>query len=125
MKLIMKKIFVFVSIGFFMFSCSKPAGTDNGGSGNGGGGTNCSGPAKSFAADVMPVIQSSCATSQGCHGVGSVTGPGPLLIYSQVFNARSLIREEVASGHMPPNGGLSATQKNAIICWIDGGAPNN
>jgi hypothetical protein len=117
----------------YLFSCSKPDGTDNGGSGNGGsgggttsgGGITCSGSAKSFTTDVNPVIQGSCATSQGCHGVGSTTGPGPLLTFSQVFNARASIRSTVSSGHMPPNGVLSSTQKNAIICWIDAGAPNN
>ena len=122
----MKKIFVLVTTCFFLFSCSKPGGgTDNGGSGNGGSGGNCSGPAKSFATDVIPVIQGSCATSQGCHGAGSITGPGPLLTYSQIFDARSSIRSAVLSGRMPPNGSLSVTQKSAIICWIDGGALNN
>ena len=84
-----------------------------------------SGPAKSFAVDVDPIIQSSCAASSGCHGSGSSAGPGPLLTYTQVFNARSTIRSEVSSGSMPLNGGLSVTQKNSIIFWIDSGAPNN
>jgi len=48
-----------------------------------------------------------------------------LLTYTQVFNARSSIRSAVSSGSMPPNGGLSVTQKNSIIFWIDSGAPNN
>jgi len=26
---------------------------------------------------------------------------------------------------MPLNATLTATQKNAILCWIDNGAPNN
>ena len=125
MEFFMKRIFAFVSACLFLFSCSKPGGTNNGGSGSGGSSTNCSGPAKSFATDVIPVIQGSCATSQGCHAAGSITGPGPLLTYSQIFSARSLIRSEVSSGHMPPNGSLSVTQKSAIICWIEAGAPNN
>jgi hypothetical protein len=87
--------------------------------------TNCPGPAKSFSLDVNPIIQSSCATSSGCHGSGSATGPGPLLTYSQIFNARFTIRAEVSAGHMPPNGGLQAAQKAVIMCWIDNGAPNN
>lgn len=120
----MKKIISVVAVCFFLFSCSKSGGTNNGGSGNGGSGsgTTCSGPAKSFATDVNPVIQASCA---GCHGAGSIAGPGPLLTYAQVFNARAAIRSAVSSGRMPPNGGLSVTQKNAILCWIDNGAPNN
>lgn len=85
----------------------------------------CSGPAKSFATDVSPVIQASCATNSGCHATGSNNGPGPLLNYSQVFSARSDIRSSVASGHMPMNGTLTATERNAILCWIDNGATNN
>ena len=85
----------------------------------------CNGPAKSFTNDVNPVIQASCATNSGCHAAGSNNGPGPLLNYSQVFNARSDIRSSVASGHMPMNGSLTATEKNAILCWIENGAANN
>jgi hypothetical protein len=85
----------------------------------------CSGPAKSFVTDVNPVFQTSCAINSGCHATGSGNGPGPLLSYSQIFNARSGIRPAVASGHMPQNSTLTATQKNAILCWIDNGAPNN
>jgi hypothetical protein len=84
----------------------------------------CSGPAKSFATDVASVIQASCANGSGCHGAGSKKGPGPLLNYSQVFNARSEIRSAVASGDMPRNGTLTVSEKNAILCWIDNGAPN-
>jgi len=85
----------------------------------------CSGSAKSFANDVSPVFQTSCAINSGCHATGSGNGPGPLLTYLQIFNARADIRSAVASGHMPLNSTLTATQKNAILCWIDNGAPNN
>lgn len=85
----------------------------------------CSGPAKSFATEVNPVIQASCAINSGCHALGSNNGPGSLLNYSQVFNARSDIRSSVASGHMPLNGTLTPTERNAILCWIDNGAINN
>ena len=127
----MKKIISIAVVCFFLFSCSKSGSTaseGSGGSGSGGGsggGTACSGPAKSFTTDVNPVIQRSCATNSDCHGAGSNNGPGPLLAFSQVFNARSSIRSEVSSGRMPLNGTLSATDKNAIICWIDNGALNN
>lgn len=89
------------------------------------GSVDCSGPAKSFATDVSPIIQASCATDSDCHGIGSNSGPGPLLNYSQVFNVRSDFRSSVASGHMPLNGTLRATERNAILCWIDNGATNN
>jgi len=85
----------------------------------------CSGPARSFITDVSPVFQTSCAINSGCHATGSSNGPGPLLDYSQIFNARGDIRSAVASRHMPLNATLPATQINAILCWIDSGAPNN
>ena len=85
----------------------------------------CSGEAKSFATDVRPVIQSSCTSSSGCHASGSTNGPGPLVTYQQVFNARLAIRAAVANGSMPQNSSLSAAQKNSIICWIDNGAISN
>ena len=85
----------------------------------------CRGPAKSFATDVSPVIQSTCATNSGCHGTGSSNGSGALLNFTQVFNARVDIRSAVGSGHMPPNGTLSLSERSAFICWIDNGALNN
>jgi hypothetical protein len=79
---------------------------------------------KNFANDINPIIQSTC-NQQGCHDVASINGPGPLTNYNQVFNARIVIRAAIESGLMPQNSTLSKTQRNAIICWIDGGAPNN
>ena len=81
--------------------------------------------AKSFAADVTPVVQSSCSFDSDCHGSGSTSGPGELLNYSQIFSAKSTIRSEVASGGMPKDKNLTSAEKNAILRWIDSGAPNN
>ena len=116
-----KMVSMLVIVVFLLVACTKrhedTLGTVSPGNGNG--------PATSFAVDVDPIVQSSCAASSGCHGSGSSAGPGPLLTYTQVFNARSSIRSAVSSGSMPLNGGLSGTQKNSIIFWIDSGAPNN
>ena len=116
-----KMVSMLVVLVFLLVACTKrhedTLGTVSPGNG--------SGPATSFAVDVDPIVQSSCAASSGCHGSGSSAGPGPLLTYTQVFNARSSIRSAVSSGSMPLNGGLSGTQKNSIIFWIDSGAPNN
>jgi hypothetical protein len=126
----MKKSFL-VSLAAFLLivSCSK-SGDDNGGGGTGGGGggggtVNCTGVASAFAANVNPIIQSSCATDATCHGAGSVNGPGPLLTYTQIFNARLTVKTAVANGTMPKTGTLTTAQKNSIICWVDAGAPNN
>ena len=113
---------------FIIASCSK--GGDDGGGGNGGGGgggggsVNCTGVASAFAANVNPVIQSACATP-ACHDAGSANGPGPLLTYTQIFNARFAIKTAVANGTMPKTGTITTAQKNSIICWVDAGGPNN
>ena len=84
----------------------------------------CSGAAKTFSGDVSSIISSSCATS-GCHAAGSGNGPGALTNYSEIFNSRSSIRRQVGNGSMPQNSSLTNSQKDAIMCWIDSGAPNN
>lgn len=123
----MKKILLLLIVGVGLFvSCSKTSPTP--GTGPGTGTTfvpDCSGVAKTYSGDVSPIISSSCATNSGCHGSGSTNGPGPLLSYSQVFNAKALIRNAVATGIMPKTGSLDAGQKTNILCWIDQGAPNN
>ena len=96
------------------------------GKGGGGGTTvNCTGVANAFAANVNPIIQSTCATDATCHGTGSINGPGPLLTYAQISGAASLIKPAVANGTMPKTGTLTTAQKNSIICWINSGSPNN
>jgi hypothetical protein len=88
----------------------------------GGNSIDCSGPAKTFALDVKPLLNAACG---GCHGNGSNNGPGALTSYTEVSNAKASIRTAVVSGRMPQNSTLTAAQKNAIICWIDSGAPDN
>lgn len=101
---------------FTIISCSK-GGTDNPG-------PDCSGPAKTFSGDVNPIVQTYC-NQAGCHQPGSTNGPGSLTNYNEVFGARSIIRVQIEAGLMPQNATLSAAQRNAILCWIDSGAPNN
>lgn len=113
---LLKRFSIIVAVFVFLYACKKNHTEEP---------ADCSGPAKSFAADVSPVIQASCANSAGCHEAGSNNGPGPLLNYNQVFNDRSEIRSVVASRHMPLNGTLAASELNAIVCWVDSGAPNN
>lgn len=74
----------------------------------------CNGTVKSYKTDVAPIVRSACA---GCHDNFST--------YSQLFADRNSVRSKIVSGQMPPGGNLSSTQKDAIACWIDNGAPNN
>ena len=112
-----KRVLIVASIVGFLWACTKT--TDSAST------LDCSGPVKSFAADVKPIMDVTCAFDSDCHGSGSTSGPGSLLNYSQIFGARSSIRSAVLSGIMPKGGSLTASQKNAIICWIDDGSPNN
>ena len=121
----MNKIFSLLAViacAFLLGDCSK--GTTN----NNSGGTltvDCSTVTnKAFAADVNPIVQSVCNTA-GCHAAGSTNGVGPLTNYTQVFNARNSIRSAISLGSMPQGTSLSTAQRSSIICWIDGGAPNN
>jgi hypothetical protein len=116
------KIIIAGVVAFAAFcACSK---SDDTGGGGGNFTPDCSVP-KTFSADASSVFQTSCATNSSCHGSGSGNGPGELSTYTQIFNARSAIRSAVASGRMPKTGSLSSAQKNAVLCWIDSGAPNN
>jgi hypothetical protein len=73
---------------------------------------NCSGT-KSFKNDVLPILNSSC---NSCHSYST---------YQSVTSVASTIRSDVANGSMPQNSALSNSQKDAILCWIDNGMPNN
>ncbi|HEX7904562.1 MAG TPA: hypothetical protein VF487_11835 [Chitinophagaceae bacterium] len=95
-------------------SCSKSSDGSN----------SCDGVAKTWSANVSVIIQTFC-NQAGCHNAGSMQGPGPLTNYAEVFPNRASIREAVKLGVMPQNTTLTAAQKNAVICWIDSGAPNN
>lgn len=119
----MKRSFWALSSLLFVFlACSKSDDDDGGGGGNNT--VDCSTVAKSFASDVSPIFAGTCA-APACHAAGSINGPGALTNYTAIFANRVAIRAAVASGIMPKNSTLSTNQKNAILCWIDGGAANN
>lgn len=121
-KVLIITLFTLVTIAI-SFSCKKDS--SNVGTSVGGTTVDCSTvPNKAFAADVNPIIQSRCNIS-GCHASGSTNGPGALTNYAQIAGASSAIRTAIISGSMPKNSSLSSLQKNAIICWIDSGSPNN
>ena len=122
----MKRNFILSVLAIMLITVSCSKSSDGGGGSGGGGSTTCSGVTNNkFAADVNPIIQSTCATNSGCHGTGSSNGPGELLTYNQIFNARVNIRTSVSNGTMPKTGSLTAAQKNSIICWVEAGGQNN
>ena len=79
-----------------------------------------------FAADIRPIIINRCSSSPFCHPAGSVNSGGPFTNYTQIFNKRAEIKIAVSTGSMPPAPAtLPDDEKKKILCWIDGGAPNN
>ncbi|MGZ8553330.1 MAG: hypothetical protein ACXWV8_07990 [Chitinophagaceae bacterium] len=113
----MKKSTLLIRIlSFLLLSCSKSKPEKDSPA--------CNEIAKTFTTNVNPIIQTYC-NQPSCHTSGSVNGPGPLTNYTQVFNARSVIRNAIQSGLMPQNATLTTAQRNTIICWIDNGAPDN
>lgn len=114
-SLLLAIIFISLTIG-----CSKKGNTTTPPVQN-----SCDGIDSRFSAKVSPIIQSSCATSSGCHGNGSTNGPGALTSFAQISNAAAAIRNAVISGEMPKNGTLSTVQKNIIACWVNSGTPDN
>jgi hypothetical protein len=124
----MKKTILFTSLFIFLVvlftACSKSDSTPGGG---GGGGItfSCAGISPKFAADVQPIVTSLCATSSNCHASGSNNSGGVFSNYAEVNAKKSTIRSQILSGAMPKNGTISQAQINAVICWIDSGAPNN
>jgi len=115
--LLVVKVFITILLAALLFSCKKSAANSMV--------IDCGSNQKSFATDIKPIVQTSCSMDSDCHGSGSTSGPGELLNYSQIFNARNAIHLAVASGIMPKDATLSATDKNAILCWIENGAANN
>lgn len=85
----------------------------------------CSEHPHAFTADIKPIIDVSCAVV-GCHVSGSANGD---------FTTYAGIRASVEGGNfedavlydqdMPPSGPLPKSQRQAIKCWLEEGAPNN
>jgi hypothetical protein len=84
-----------------------------------------------YSKDVAPVIYKNCAS---CHRPGDIA-PMSLLNYAQTRPWAKAIREQVATGQMPPwhatqahgtfenDRRLSDKEKDTLLRWVDGGAP--
>ncbi len=117
MKNVLSVIILLTGFVGVIVSCSKDG--DDGNNND-----TCANVAKTWSSDVSPIIQTFC-NQAACHDAASTNGPGPLTNYTQVFAARTAIRDQVAAGLMPQNATLTAAQKQTIICWVNSGAPNN
>lgn len=121
MKKLTLAILLVIGCIIFNISCSKKSSTDTGG----GGGTPCTGVAAKFAADVQPILTTVCSINSNCHASGSTNSGGPFTNHAQVAAKAATIKTVISNGTMPQGGSLSQAQKNAFICWVDSGAPNN
>jgi mono/diheme cytochrome c family protein len=84
-----------------------------------------------YSKDVAPIIYKNCAS---CHRPGDIA-PMSLLNYAQTRPWAKAIREQVATGQMPPwhatqahgtfenDRRLSDKEKDTLLRWVDGGAP--
>jgi len=88
----------------------------------------CDGVTSTFAANVKPLIDASCAIS-GCHVSGG-NGSGNFEEFDGIKNrANNIITRVITIGDMPPSNSagpsLDTDQRNLIRCWIEDGAQNN
>jgi len=78
-------------------------------------------PAISYSGKVKAIFVTNCAAS-GCHDGNNLAS---LAEYNTARDAAQQIKSAVSRGLMPLYASLSATDKAAIICWIDSGTKNN
>lgn len=119
-------IYIVLFLAFVVAACSKNSSNS---SGAGGGGSvaapSCTSVAASFSANVLPLIQTKCATNSGCHATGAVNSGGVLTTHAQISAKASAIKSSVNNGTMPKTGSLTSAEKAIISCWVDAGGLNN
>jgi uncharacterized membrane protein len=82
-----------------------------------------SGAIPSYKTDVLPILQQACI---GCHSPAGTAGYDETS-YTDVYNQRAPILDQVHSCIMPPLNGtqLTAAQRIALTTWLYCGAPDN
>ena len=86
----------------------------------------CSKVSATYSGSIKPLVTSQCATSNGCHGVGS--SRGDYTTYSGLKAAAdngSLENKTINDKSMPPSGALSLDDRKKIKCWLNNSSPNN
>lgn len=82
----------------------------------------------SFASDVAPLIERSCAA---CHSAGSPSEGVTLCdssgkaVYADLRAQASRVAASVSSGQMPRGGSLTGVERGLIQGWVDQGAKDN
>lgn len=124
MKLVIKSVSVLILSSVVFFSCSKDKVDIDALGGN----SNCL-DTVSYASQIEPILNQSCATS-GCHAGGAGTNGYDLTNHSSVSaNANiilSVIRHDGGVTAMPYGGAqLADSVGQNIECWISQGKLNN
>ncbi len=119
---------VLAPLGLLLFlttACGGP------GSGNDSDGAPSSSDIPSYYGTAKAILETHCV---GCHTEGDI-GPFPLDSYEAASEARAAVAAAVANGSMPPwppnpdcssysnDRSLPAADKEALITWAEGGAP--
>jgi hypothetical protein len=82
----------------------------------------------SFADDVNPIINTSCAIP-GCHN-GDNGADKNWTVFSNFQSNKDDVKDRITRppgtpGHMPAAGSITAEQIQTIVCWVDQGGQNN
>jgi len=107
---------VLLILGFaFLSGCGSDGGTkakDQNTNGN---------SAPTYTQDVRPILENGCT----CHQSGGVKfADVPLDTYAHVFAKKDRVKTRAGvEGTMPPTGSLPEAERQTIIAWVDGGAP--
>lgn len=120
----MRYLILFIAILVYFTSCKKGKAADP----REGESSNCD--TISFANDILPIMQNSCAFS-GCHSTASAQDGVALSNYNEVNAVSSSrligsIKHTAGFDAMPQGGGKIPQGKiDTIQCWIDQGKLNN
>ncbi len=104
---------------------------NGGGTGGGGGGTTVPADSVTFAKYIIPLFNSNCTT---CHSGNESPDLRAANAYNALISGKfvvsgdaagSVLYQKVASGEMPPGGGLKQSDIDLIKNWINNGALNN
>lgn len=93
-------------------------------------GIDCTGLNPSFANDVKPIIDASCAHS-GCHGSGSSNGDYTTYdgVKKDAKNGRitnhAVVKKDMPRANSFGPSSLRQGQIDTLYCWIEAGALNN
>lgn len=121
----MKRIIIFIGCAVVLLSaCYKNSLEELSGSGD------CNTNNMSYASDIRPIINISCAIS-GCHHAGAVL-TFPLTTYDEVkaeaengLLLKSINHDPSVSAMPKDVSKLSDCQIGKITSWVNAGAPNN